>query len=52
MTAQEKAKVFVTFRSVSDPRCNMLIMMLALACRISESECFARIEKLAQGEAA
>lgn len=50
MTIKDKAKAFLAFQKLGDPRCKMLLMMLSVATGVPEHECQARIEKLAEVE--
>lgn len=44
------AQEFINQAAQRDPRCEMLIMMLAMSTNITPEECLANITKLANGE--
>lgn len=48
MSNADKARQFLALREQGDPRCAMLVMMLAITCRITEDECLRRITTLAE----
>lgn len=49
MTLQQKAQFFLEAQRNQDPRCKLLLMMLAVSFGLPESACQGKIEELARG---